>query len=272
MENQLHIDIREAFKQKLPKYSRYIPGFVYRYLERLIRQDELNRILLENKDKTGVDFASGALKSMNIGLTVNGIENLPESGRFVFASNHPLGGLDGIALISMLGKRYGKINCIVNDILLAVKPLNSIFLPVNKYGSQSRSSAKKIDEAYSGNGQMITFPAGLCSRQGDDGSIRDLKWQKSFIAKSVESRRDIIPVYFGGLNSRFFYKFARIRKKLGIKFNIELIFLPYEMIKSEGRTFCVTIGQPIPYSMFDKSRTTGEWAQYVKDAVYNLQG
>lgn len=267
----IHIDVREAIKAKMPRYSKLIPGFLYRGIAKLIRQDELNRILDENRGKKGSAFAEGALKTMGIGLEVTGEEHIPQSGRFIFVSNHPLGGLDGIALISLLGKRYeDNVRCLVNDVLMAVKPLDNVFLPVNKYGAQTKDAIRQVDDAYSGDVQMITFPAGLCSRRNDRGEVRDLEWHKSFVVKSVETGRDIIPIYFNGLNSRFFYKFARFRKRLGIKFNIELILLPGEMVKGSGTSFTVNIGKPIPHTTFDKSRTPKEWAEYVKKIVYGL--
>ena len=267
----MHIDIREAIMQKMPRYGRRIPGFVYSRLAKIIRQRELNCILNENAEKTGVEFAKGVLHSLDIKLNVSGMENIPEGGRYIFASNHPLGGLDGISLIALLGEKYnGHVKFVVNDVLMAVRPLRNVFLPVNKYGSQSRQAIRQVDEAFAGDDQMLVFPAGLCSRMDSAGKVCDLEWQKSFITKSEETHRDVIPVYFSGLNSRFFYKFARFRKRLGLKFNIELILLPGEMVKSRGCTFNVRIGEPIPYTAFDKSRSSREWAQTVKAAVYRL--
>lgn len=208
----------------MPRASRFIPEFVFRKLARIIRQDELNRISGENVGKEGPDFARGVMESLDIKLSCKGVENLPSEGRYVFASNHPLGGLDGMALLSFLCDRYDNhVKCLVNDVLMAIKPLRSVFLPINKYGSQSREAMKRVEGAYAGDDQILMFPAGLCSRMNDKGEVCDLEWQKSFITKSVETKRDVIPVYFEGLNSKFFYRFARIRKRLGIKFNIELI-------------------------------------------------
>lgn len=267
----MHIDIREAIMQKMPRYGRRIPGFVYSRLAKIIRQRELNRILDENAGKTGVEFAKGVLNSLDIKLNVSGMENIPDGGRYIFAGNHPLGGLDGIALIALLGEKYdGQVKFVVNDVLMAVRPLRNVFLPVNKYGTQSRQAIRQVDEAFAGDEQMLVFPAGLCSRMDNSGKVCDLEWQKSFITKSEETHRDVVPIYFNGLNSRFFYKFAQLRKRLGLKFNIELILLPGEMIKSRGCTFDVRIGKPIPYTTFDKSRSPHQWAQTVKAAVYRL--
>lgn len=272
MAESIHIDIKNTFRQKMPKYAKYIPGFVYRWVADFICQDELNRLLDENEGRTGWRFAEGLMKSLDITLKVEGMENIPETGRFVFACNHPLGGLDGIALIGILGKKYDDgLRCMVNDILMAVKPLENVFLPINKHGAQSKASMKALDEAYMGDFQILMFPAGLCSRKQDNGEICDLEWKKSFIAKSVETQRDVIPIHFEGLNSQFFYKFARFRKRAGIKFNLEMVRLPREMVKSKGTTYTIHIGKQIPYTVFDKSRTQQEWAKYVKDVVYSLK-
>lgn len=266
------IDIRQAISSKMPKASRWIPGFVYRWLARLIRQDELNRVLVDNRGLTGSAFAAGALRTLGVTVKVAGEDNIPDGGRHIFVSNHPLGGLDGIGLIAFLGKRYGddQLRFLVNDVLMAVKPLGNVFLPVNKYGSQSRGSMRAVDEAYSGDVQIGTFPAGLCSREGADGKVRDLEWKKSFVVKSRETHRDVIPIYFSGLNSRFFYKFAKFRKKLGIKFNIELILLPGEMVKNRGVEFEIRVGKPIAWTEFTDQRSTKEWADEVKRRVYDL--
>ena len=271
MEQPLHIDVREAVEAKIPSYAKHIPGFVYRWLERVVRQKELNRVLKENADRRGVDFAEGVLGSFGIKLEVEGLDNISDDGRYIFASNHPLGGLDGMALITILGRKYdGNVKCIVNDILMLIKPLNRVFLPINKHGGQSRKNMEAVDEAYHGGCQMITFPAGLGSRRGKNGKISDTEWKKSFITKSIESRRDVVPIYFGGTNSGFFYKFAKFRKRIGIKLNIEMVLLPGEMVDGAGSTFRIKIGKPIPYTEFDNSRSQKEWAQEVKRRVYEM--
>ncbi len=265
------IDVERVVRAKIPGYARFIPGFVYRYLEHVIRQKELNRILKENYERRGHEFAEGTLTSLGMKLNVVGADRIPDTGRYIFASNHPLGGLDGIALIALLGERYGgNVRCIVNDLLMAIEPMRSVFLPINKHGRQSRESAKAIEEAYASDCQMIMFPAGLCSRMGEGGRIADLEWQKSFIAKSREYQRDIIPIYFGGLNSKFFYKFAKLRQRMGIKLNIEMVRLPAELVRGAGGTLNVVIGEPISYAAFDSSKTPQEWAQEVKRTVYGL--
>ena len=265
----MRIDVDKVLRERLPKHYRYIPRFAVRWLERTICQDQLNAILLKMAGKNSVDAATAALNEMDITVRATGLEHLPE-GRYMFVSNHPLGGLDGLALISLLGNRYDKnIKFLVNDLLMAVEPLRGVFLPVNKYGSQSRAAATQIEEALKSDAQFITFPAGLCSRMQPDGTIADLPWQKAAVAHAVNYQRDIVPIYFDAHNSRFFYRFAKWRKKLGIKFNIELIFLPKEMIKQCGATLRVFIGEPIPWDSLD-ARAPKREAARLRDLVINM--
>ena len=265
------IDLDGILKNKSPRLYKKIPRFLINYLKRTVHQDDINGILERNKGLEGVDFMRSLVDNeFKINLHISGEENIPANGKFIFASNHPLGGLDGICLSAKLGEKYdGKIKYLVNDLLYYIDPLKPIFVPVNKYGAQAKNSAKAINDAYASDNQIITFPAGLCSRK-INGEIKDLEWMKSFIAKSIEFQRDIIPVFFKAKNSKFFYNFANIRKMLGIKFNVELIYLPDEMYKNSNKSFTITFGKPISWETFDKSKTHSEWAQYVKDIVYSM--
>lgn len=265
----IKIDVDKVLRDRLTKHYKYIPRFVVRWLERTICQDKLNAILTKMAGKNSVDAATAALDEMDITVNATGLDHLPE-GRFMFVSNHPLGGLDGLALISLLGNRYDKkIKFLVNDLLMAVEPLRGVFLPVNKYGNQARAAAVQIEEALQSDNQFITFPAGLCSRMQPDGSIADLPWQKAAVAHAINHQRDIVPIFFDAHNSRFFYRFAKWRKKLGIKFNIELIFLPKEMIKKSGSTLRVMIGEPIPWNTLDATHPKQEAAR-LREIVINM--
>ncbi len=267
----IQIDIEKVIKNKAPGVGNKIPGFIYRFLERTICQEQMNYILREYADCEGVSFADALLSELNVTVKLEGEENIPTEGKFTFASNHPLGGLDGVALVSVFGKRYdSRIKVQVNDLLMNVAPLAPVFLPINKHGRQAKNAADVLKNAYESDDQMVVFPAGLVSRW-QNGEIRDLEWKKAFISKTIQFQRDVIPVSFEGLNSGFFYRFARIRKKLGLKFNIEMIYLPSEMFKSKNKTFVIHIGKPIPWQYFDKSKSPFEWAQFVKEKVYELK-
>ena len=265
----LKIDVDQVLRTRLPRHYRYIPRFAVRWLERTICQDELNTILKKMAGKNSVDAATAALDEMGITVEATGLDRLPQ-GRYMFVSNHPLGGLDGLALISLLGNHYNRhIKFLVNDLLMAVEPLRGVFLPVNKYGSQSREGALGIEEALQSDNQFITFPAGLCSRMQPDGSIADLTWHKAAVVQAVNYHRDMVPIYFDATNSSFFYRFAKWRKRLGIKFNIELLFLPKEMLKKRGSTLHMVIGEPIAWHSLDTSKPRQEAAR-LRDIVYTL--
>ena len=265
----MRIDVDKVLRERLPRHYQYIPRLAVRWLERVICQDRLNVILQKMAGKNSVDAATAALDEMDIKVEAEGLDKLTD-GRFMFVSNHPLGGLDGLALISLLGNRYHhNIKFLVNDLLMAVEPLRGVFLPVNKYGNQSRAYAAQIEEALSSDSQFITFPAGLCSRMQPDGSIADLPWQKAAVMHATNYHRDIVPVYFDARNSKFFYRFAKWRKRLGIKFNIELIYLPKEMIKQSGSTLRVIIGEPVAWDSLDATHPKQE-ASRLRDLVYTM--
>ncbi|MBP3641916.1 1-acyl-sn-glycerol-3-phosphate acyltransferase [Parabacteroides johnsonii] len=265
------IDIQQVLRQKAPSVARKIPGFMVDYLIRTVHQDELNEILRRYHDKDGVAFMQELIGYFDLNLELVNEENIPAEGRYIFASNHPLGGLDGICLSAIIGGRFdGKIRYLVNDLLLYLSNLRSIFVPINKHGAQGKKNAELIEKAYASDNQIITFPAGLCSRK-QNGKIQDTEWKKSFIQKAVEYRRDIVPVFFEGRNSNFFYRLANMRKALGIKMNYEMIYLPDEMFKSKHKTYSIHFGKPIPWQTFDSSRKPAEWAEWVKEIVYNLK-
>lgn len=266
-----HIDIRKTLRERLPGKSRYIPSFVVRWLERLVRQDEMNETLDVIGERRGVNAAVAALDHLGITVEATGEEHIPSGGRFLFVSNHPLGGLDGIALIARIGKRYGgEIRFLVNDLLMAVEPLRDVFLPINKYGRQGREAVAQIESEYAGDRQMLTFPAGLCSRRLPDGTIGDLDWKKTAVTMAARYKRDIIPIYFDAVNSKRFYRIARWRERLGIRFNYEMILLPDELYRKRGATLRFTVGEPIAWQTLDTTRAKQE-IDRIRGVVYSMR-
>lgn len=268
-EKVLRVDIRKVFREKNPTMARVIPGFVYRYIERIVHQDFINDFLERHGHKTGVDFIHAAFEEFNNEFIIRGFDNIPDSGRFIFASNHPLGGFDGIILIEMVSRKYPKVKFLVNDILMNVGPLAEHFVAINKHGGQAREVIKELDQIYKSDTQVLTFPAGIVSRR-IKGVIQDLPWQKSFIQKAVQYKRDIIPVHFSGRNSNWFYNLANFRKFFGIKWNLEMFYLVDETVKHRNKTIHITIGKPIPYQHFDNSKTPMQWADELRSLVYSL--
>jgi len=264
------IDLEEVIRKKNLRLLKVLPKFVVNFLKRIIYQDQINIVIENNKSAYGLDFVSGILKGFGVNVEVSGMENIPASGRFIFASNHPLGGLDGLVLMNEVGKKFPDLKFIVNDLLLNVKNFEPVFIPVNKHGRQSTEYARLIETAYKSDTQILYFPAGLCSRK-IKGKIIDLPWHKSFIVKSVQFKRDVIPVYFEGRNTNFFYNLANLRKFLGIKANIEMMFLVGEMFKQQKKKIKLTFGKPLPYTVFDNSKSPGDWALQMRNIVYSMK-
>lgn len=266
----LQIDVKQVLTDKNPSLAKVIPGFVIRYLKRIVHQDEINDFLKHSGHLRDAEFIKAGLEQFDITYSVTGSENIPSGGRYIFVSNHPLGGLDGLVFINELSKYFTNIKFPVNDILMNLKNLSGIFLPVNKHGAQDRDSVKKLEEAYASDCQILYYPAGLCSRK-KKGIIRDLPWHKSFITKAIQHKRDIVPAYFSGRNSSFFYNLSNLRNFLGIKANIEMLYLADELFRQKGKKIDLVFGKKIPWQTFDNSKTPSEWAEWVKERSYELK-
>lgn len=263
------IDLDKVVRQRAGKKAKYIPSFLISWLKRIVHQDFINNYL--KKGYVGVDFCENCLQYLDVDVEIEGMENLSDdSQRYTFVSNHPLGAIDGVTLGMVLGKRYnGKIKYLVNDLLMNLEGLAPLCVPINKLGKQARNLPHVIDEAFRSDNQIVMFPAGICSRR-INGEIKDLPWNKTFISKSVETNRAVVPIHFIGQNSDRFYTIAEWCKRLHLKFNLAMLFLPDEMYRSQHGKYKVIIGRPIPYTVFDKSKTPVQWAQYVKEQVYKL--
>lgn len=265
----MKIDIDRVIYEKNAKLHRFLPGFVIKLLARLIHQDEINDVLNRFGHLSGVEFVSAVLDDFKITRQVEWSENL-EKGRYVFASNHPLGGIDAFVLAEAVASRFGDVRLVVNDVLMKLDPLKSIFVPVNKYGAQNAEYKEMYDNLFLSDLPVIYFPAGLCSRR-NNGVICDPVWKKNFVSKAKESGRDIVPVFVDAVNSERFYRVASMRKKLGIKFNFELILLPDELFRKKGSTIKVRFGTPVPNSSLKGGRDSLKEAAEIKKMCYDLR-
>jgi len=266
----LQVDVKQTIASKNKKMAKWLPRFVIRWMEKLIHQDEINQFLSKHEHDTPLEFARYGLEDFaQASVTVTNEEKVPSTGRYIVVSNHPLGGIDGLALISLIGKYRSDIKFPVNDLLMAIKPMHGVFIPINKHGRNNMDAAKELHDAFASNDLILYFPAGLCSRK-IKGKIQDLEWRKTIIQKAVAYQRDIIPAYFNGKNSKRFYRIANLRKCLGIKVNLEMMLLPDEMVKQKGNKFTVTFGNPISYTTFDATRTAKDWAAWLREEVINI--
>ncbi|MCD8281761.1 MAG: glycerol acyltransferase [Prevotella sp.] len=267
------IDIDKILRDKAGERAKRIPRFVVAWLKHIVHQDWANAFLVRAGDKTGTAWLVDCLDYLGVKLVVKGEENLPDStdGRlYTFVSNHPMGGIDGVAIGSVIGKHYGdNFKYLVNDLLMNLPGLAPLCVAINKTGRNGRDFPKVVERTFASRQHILMFPAGLCSRR-TKGVIHDLPWKKTFITKSVETGRDIVPIYFEGRNSNFFYRLANISKLLGIKFNIAMLFLADELYKNCNNTYTITIGKPIPVGTFDCSRSPAAWAAWVCGRCYAL--
>ena len=274
----LQFDIRTVLKQKAPKA--HVPGFLIRYLERIAHIKQMNAFLRKYPDVKNYDFIRLVLdEELGCSASIDGIENIPTDGKpLIFASNHPLGGLDGMIIAQMIHESRSSrgdsrpLKVIVNDLLMFMEPLAGLWAPVNKVGRLTKEQAQQQHALWESETDVLTFPAGICSRlQRIDGKwqIQDFEWQKNFIQRAREYKRDIVPIYFEGRNSKFFYTLAYIRKLLHIKLNIEMLYLVDEMYGAHGKHFKVHVLPPISYTSMDTPKSPKEWAAYIKQIVYN---
>ena len=262
------IDLHKIIKGKNPKLYKRLPNFVIRIMERITHLDEWNKYIYEWRDDFGLDWANKAIAVFKINVVVTGFENLPESGNQMVVANHPLGGFDGIAMMHVLGRKRPDVKAPVNDILLNLPGLEPVLVPIDKHG-RNVENIEKLNNAFSSDDLLLFFPAGMVSRK-QKGGIKDLEWKHTFIKRALKYKRDVIPVYIKASNTKTFYNVGWLRKKLGIKMNLEMVMLPGEVPKQYGKTIEIHFGKLIPYQTFDKSKGTKTWASWVKDVVYKI--
>lgn len=269
MEPLTLIDIETVIRKKNPGMARVMPRFVVRIIEKIVRQDSVNKLLIQHAGGPALDLVRGTLEEIKITYSAHHFDRVPNGKRYVFVSNHPLGGLDGLILMDQIASRFPDFRFVVNDVLMNLATLKEVFLPVNKFGRQKQEYVALFDDVFASDAQIIFFPAGLCSRR-INGRITDLPWSKTFLNKALQYHRDIVPVHFSGRNSGFFYWLSNFRKKIGIEANIEMFFLPNEMFRQKGKRLSLVFGEPISWEHFDSSRTQAQWVDFVREKVYEL--
>jgi len=263
------IDIEAQIKNSKSALLKSLPHFIIDGLVKITYQNEINRILTKYEDAVGVEFLPKILEELNIHVEVEGLENLPESGKYFFIANHPFGIADGLVLTNIVAAKYGDFKAIGNEVFVLIPQLRPLLAAVNVFGTNSKEYLKTLDEIFQSEIPITHFPAGLVSRIKNQKVI-DSTWHKSFISKSVSCQRDVVPFYFYGRNSKLFYTIFMLRKLLRIKANLELALLPHELFNKRNKIIRVKIGKPISHQTFDKSKTHQEWANYVQNLVYKM--
>ncbi len=263
------IDIAKAFRSSNKRLFRSLPRFVIRAIEKLIRQDEMNAAIHRSSHLEGVPFLNDILEGWNVKVHLRGEKNISSSGRYIFASNHPVGGIDALSVYSIIGRFFKDVKSPSNELLYLIPNIRPVMVGINVFGKNTREAALRLEELFESETQIMIFPSGEVSRRVK-GVISDPVWQKTFITKAIQHKRDIVPVHVSGRNSNLFYFVANIRKFLGIKMYVETLLLPREMMKQRNTTVTVTIGQVIPWQTLTSEKSHSEWARYVKESVYAL--
>ena len=264
------IDVSSVLAAKAPRLARWIPRPLIGWLRRTIHEREINHILAEYWSLPPQEFIRACFREWGITYSIEGLDRLDGGKRYLFVANHPFGGMDGMMLADKLIDRFGDARVVVNDLLMHIEPLRPLWIPVNKHGSQNAAYARKMEEEFFGERQVLTFPAELCSRK-IDGRVTDTEWKTNFLKKAYASQREIVPVFVEGRLSNFFYRVDRIRKALGIKFNIEMLWLPDEMFSQKGRHFRIVVGDPIPVAELQQAGSLREQVEYVRKKAYFLE-
>ena len=263
------IDVELALQEKIPDIYKKIPGVLIRLMEKVIRQADMNRMIHESSHLNGIPLVDWVLDQFGVNIVVKGKKLIPKKGRYIYPANHPIGGLDGLAIVSVVAKIHPLIKFVANDLLRVIKGFDSISLYIARFGQINRRNAILINKTLASEAQLLVQPAGTVSKR-NPVKISDLAWNKFFIHKAIQYKRDVIPVHVQARNSRLFYNIASFRKIFRIKSNMEMFLLPREMFNKSGKTITITFGIPIAYKTFDDSRTHLEWAQKVREYVYVL--
>ena len=263
------IDIDKILEDKNPRLKKWLPGFLVRYLKKITHQRVINKVISDTEGMNGFEFCDYVLDYFNITIETTGLEHIPDEGGVIFAANHPLGGMDALAIVKEMKPIRTDFKFVVNDILLHLAPLKDLFIGVNKVGSNSKSHIAQLNAEFAKPQGVFVFPAGLVSRRKKK-QVRDLEWKKTFISRSKKFEKDVVPVFLDGKLSNFFYNLANFRERLGLKANIEMLYLVNELFKQKNATLKLFFGKPIPHATFNSSKTDLEWADYVKQKVYRL--
>ena len=263
------VSIQSLMAEKNPRLAKIIPGLVYRFIHRVMYLDFFNGFMEKYQDLNGIEFTNAAVSDFEVTREIYGEENIPKEGSYIFVCNHPLGGFDSLLLMETVERHLGKFKFLVNDVLMKIPSLRPSFVPINKHGGNSRDAALLLGKTYSSGEQILIFPSGAASRRRR-GIVADLPWSKHFITKSIQYKRDVVPVFISGRNSNLFYNIANIRTFMHISWNLEMFLLPSETFHHRKKTIRLYFGEPIPWTTFDNSKTKVDWAEYVRNIAYRL--
>jgi putative hemolysin len=263
------IDIEQLIKSKNPRLAKWLPGFVLSYLRRVLHEEEINAFIASHKEVLNEDFCDAVVNYFNIKVAIKGIERIPKTGPIIITMNHPLGGMDALALVSGIRHHRSDMRFIVNDLLMNLTNLRGLFVGVNKHGKNQVSTRQEIMQLFESDEAVCIFPAGMVSRIFE-GKIQDSEWKKTFVTYALKHDQPIIPIYIDGKLTPRFYRIFKWRKFFGIKANLEMFYLADELFKQRDKTITFSVGEPIYSNQLNSELTEQELAQYVKEVVYSI--
>lgn len=264
------IDIARALRHHLTGFE-HLPGWLRQggcsLLRRLVHEAEINAFLVEHRDRRGIAFVDQVLEHFRFGYTLPSREreNIPVLGRVLIVANHPLGALDGLALLRLVADVRPDVKIVANTLLTQVEPLADCLLAVDNLGRRGfRRSLADIGAALDREEAVIVFPAGEVSRAGPRG-VRDGHWQAGFLHVARRTNSPLLPLHVQGRNSWWFYALAALRNELGT------LLLPHEMFRQRDRLLRVRAGELIPLERFDHAGlTTPVKLKLLRKHVYRL--
>ncbi|WP_144392010.1 GNAT family N-acyltransferase [Pleionea sediminis] len=241
--------IKKRFPQitEKPVVFKAVTG-VLRYL---LHEKEFREFEASYPHLDGLDFVESVLDYFNFSYSIShrDRERIPAQGRVVIVSNHPIGSLDGLALIRLVSEIRGDVKIVANEMLMTLKPLHSVMLPVNNMnGKTPKQNFQAINEHLENEGAVIIFPAGEVSRMSFSG-VKDGPWRSGFLAMASMAKAPVVPLFVDARNSIAFYLASMVYKPLAT------VLLVKEMMKQARKTVTVRVGNPIPFSNYDKLPT-----------------
>ncbi|MFW2565500.1 GNAT family N-acyltransferase [Aliarcobacter butzleri] len=239
------IDIQKEIEKKFPKIKEkenVLKKSLLKIAKKIVHEDSINQFLLQNSHLKGFDFVDAVLDYFDFDYTVssNDLQNIPSTGKVIIIANHPLGGLDALCLLKLVGQIRKDVKILANDFLVGFEALHSLMIPLDNFKDrQSKESIKKIYEALNNEEAIIIFPAGEVSRATPKG-VKDPAWNKGFLNFAKNSNSAILPIFLDAKNSKTFYTISLINK------TFSTLLLSNEMFNKKSKNINIKIGQIIP--------------------------
>lgn len=245
------LNIERVIQQKFPDFENKNPWLkkpTISLLRKLTHEQEVNQFLETHQDLKGFDFIEHVLEYFNFSYSISHRDrkNIPATGRVVIVANHPLGALDGLALLKLAGEVRRDVKIVVNDLLMDFKAVEGLLLPVDILNkATTKSSISRIIKCLNNDEAVVVFPAGEVSRIRPNG-VRDTKWTHGFLSFAKKTNAPILPIYIDARNSSLFYSSSMIYKPLAG------MLLAHEIFNKNSKTISMRVGEPIPYRQLEQ--------------------